>query len=288
VTSALLDFLPNDQYTYDQLTILTKFNHMVKKSEYERTKRRKKRLPSQGELVPQAGEERSKRQIRADRILDAALELLQRWGYKKTTIDDIAKQAGVAKGTVYLHWKTREALFSALSFREWTSIMEEFKLRLKENPAGATLSGLTRIIITISANNPLLRAALQQDTEMLGDLAHSELGQETLRLRLGLTQTYLDFLRSKRLIRDDLDPQTQIRMLVAIIMGFFVTNQFLPPDFQFTSDELIDSVTETIHRTFEPAETPDPQALVEGQQALSEMLDNLILAVTQKYKEMSK
>ena len=67
-------------------------------------------MPSQGEQIPSGGE-RTKREIRAERILDAALELLQRWGYRKTTIEDIAKQAGVAKGTVYLHWKTRDALF---------------------------------------------------------------------------------------------------------------------------------------------------------------------------------
>ncbi len=59
-------------------------------------------------------EDRSRRQERADRILDAAAELILRWGYRKTTIDDIAKQAGVAKGTIYLHWKTREDLFMAL------------------------------------------------------------------------------------------------------------------------------------------------------------------------------
>ncbi len=34
---------------------------------------------------------------RAQRILDAVEELTLRWGYSKTTIDDIAKQAGVAK-----------------------------------------------------------------------------------------------------------------------------------------------------------------------------------------------
>ena len=45
-------------------------------------------------------EEKSKRQDRARRILDAAAELIQRWGYNKTTIDDIARQAGGAKGTI--------------------------------------------------------------------------------------------------------------------------------------------------------------------------------------------
>jgi len=61
---------------------------------------------------------RTKQQERAERILDAAAELLLRWGYKRVTIDDIAKQAEIGSGTIYLHWKTRDALFETLMMRE--------------------------------------------------------------------------------------------------------------------------------------------------------------------------
>lgn len=54
---------------------------------------------------------RGHRQLRAERILDTTAELLCQHGYKRVTIDDVARRAGVGKGTVYLHWKTREALF---------------------------------------------------------------------------------------------------------------------------------------------------------------------------------
>jgi AcrR family transcriptional regulator len=40
---------------------------------------------------------------RADRILDAAGDLLLRLGYRKVTIEDVAQRAGIGKGTVYLH-----------------------------------------------------------------------------------------------------------------------------------------------------------------------------------------
>ncbi|WP_163569887.1 helix-turn-helix domain-containing protein [Fodinicola feengrottensis] len=64
------------------------------------------------------------RGVRAERVLDAAAELIVRWGYDKTTIEDIARaRRGRAKGTIYLHWKTREDLFIALLRREsgWPS-----------------------------------------------------------------------------------------------------------------------------------------------------------------------
>ena len=86
----------------------------------------------------------AKREARAHRILDAAAELILRWGYNKTTIDDIARQAGVAKGTIYLHWKGREELFAALMLRERLALSDDLRERLAADPAGATLRGLVR------------------------------------------------------------------------------------------------------------------------------------------------
>jgi AcrR family transcriptional regulator len=48
-------------------------------------------------------------------ILAAALELFGRYGYRRTSIDDIARQAGIAKGTVYLYVESKETLFRSLS-----------------------------------------------------------------------------------------------------------------------------------------------------------------------------
>ena len=47
-------------------------------------------------------------ETREEAILDAADRLLARYGYKKMTIDDLAREAGIGKGTVYLHFKSKE------------------------------------------------------------------------------------------------------------------------------------------------------------------------------------
>ena len=44
-------------------------------------------------------------------ILDATDRLLGRLGYQKTTIDDLAREAGVARRTVYLHFPSKEEIF---------------------------------------------------------------------------------------------------------------------------------------------------------------------------------
>jgi AcrR family transcriptional regulator len=46
----------------------------------------------------------------ADRILDAADRLLARYGYQKMTIDDLAREVGIGKGTVYLHFRSKEEI----------------------------------------------------------------------------------------------------------------------------------------------------------------------------------
>jgi AcrR family transcriptional regulator len=45
-----------------------------------------------------------------DRILDAADRLLARYGYQKMTIDDLAREVGIGKGTVYLHFRSKEEI----------------------------------------------------------------------------------------------------------------------------------------------------------------------------------
>jgi AcrR family transcriptional regulator len=43
-----------------------------------------------------------------DLILDAAERLLSRYGYDKMTMEDLAREVGVAKGTLYLHFPSKE------------------------------------------------------------------------------------------------------------------------------------------------------------------------------------
>ena len=58
------------------------------------------------------------RAARRDQIIVAAAECFARTGYHATTMADIAEAAGVSKGTPYLYFPGKEALFIAL-YEEW-------------------------------------------------------------------------------------------------------------------------------------------------------------------------
>ena len=50
-------------------------------------------------------------------ILDAALRVFGQYGYRRTSMDDIAREADIAKGTIYLSFTSKEEVFQALSQR---------------------------------------------------------------------------------------------------------------------------------------------------------------------------
>lgn len=229
-------------------------------------------MPRQGDETNLPQEESSKRQERANRILDATAELIQRWGYKKTTIDDIARQAGVAKGTIYLHWKTREDLFVALLIRERLAAGQALVQQLASDSEGGTLHGMTKYVMLAALKNPLLKAVMLQDTEMLGGLVRTEIGQTDVKQRIEASRGFLEHLRSNGLIRTDLDLDTELYMLTAITTGFMVVDQFMPENHRFPIEAVADMAAEAVRRAFEARE-PTPEEQQEAKMVFRHVID---------------
>lgn len=57
---------------------------------------------------------RRRKEARPGEILEAALDLFAEKGFAATKLTEVAKRAGVSKGTVYLYYESKEALFQAL------------------------------------------------------------------------------------------------------------------------------------------------------------------------------
>jgi AcrR family transcriptional regulator len=228
-----------------------------------------------------------RREQRAQRILDVAAALILRWGYNKTTIDDIARQAGVAKGTIYLHWKTREGLFAALMLRERLALAEDFRQRLLGDPSGATLRGMLKHSALALMQRPLLKAALLRDMEVIGKLAHSERSADMLAERLMGFTTYLEFLRQRDLVRTDLDLRVQVYILGAIFMGFFLLAPLMPDDWTLADEELADVMAETVHRALEPQRAISPDELQTAAQAFMQYVNRDLAMIQEQLQDES-
>jgi len=82
------------------------------------TEASKARKRGAARVVDEAAAPASNRAVRAAErraaIVEAALEEFIARGFAATRLDDIARRAGVAKGTIYLHFKDKESMFEEL------------------------------------------------------------------------------------------------------------------------------------------------------------------------------
>ncbi len=221
---------------------------------------------------------------RAIRILEAALELVARWGYDKTSIDDIARAAGVAKGTIYLHFESREALFVALLRRERLLALETVRADLTRAAGAVSLTDLVRASVAAASGRPLLRALLVKDTEVLGRLRRERApGDREGAGRRGF-HAYLERLRSLGVIRSDQPVTVQVGILSTILAGALVAPMLLPKEIFEGGPAPHEMVAEIVARTFEPPRRVSKSIAQEASAATLRYVDAETGAARQKLR----
>ena len=71
------------------------------------------------------------REERAALILEAAQQVFNDKGYYDASIDEIAARAGIAKGTVYLHFSSKEDLVVALFVQQFTEFLAQIEQTIR-------------------------------------------------------------------------------------------------------------------------------------------------------------
>ncbi len=100
-----------------------------------------------------------------DAILDATDRLLARFGYRKMTVEDIAAEAGIGKGSVYLHFSSKEEVVLSHIDRIVDRLREHLKEIAHSDATAAErlrLMLLTRVLFRFDS--------IQHYTQSLNDL----------------------------------------------------------------------------------------------------------------------
>lgn len=79
------------------------------------------------------------RNRRKEQILSAAIELVEKQGFEKTTMDEIAELAELSKGTLYLYFRDKSALHQSIKKKGLSLIHTEFLKILQEDINGAEI-----------------------------------------------------------------------------------------------------------------------------------------------------
>ncbi|MCE4942594.1 TetR/AcrR family transcriptional regulator [Streptomyces noursei] len=185
---------------------------------------------------------------RGERILEAAGELLVAWGYRRVTIDEIARRAAVGKGTVYLHWKTKDALLLAVVLRAKSRSLHAQLARMRADPREILPSRMMRGYYLDFLAEPVLRALYTDDVDVLGrlnDVAKKELA-ELMAFNDGILLRYLAVLREHGLVRTDIDVRHQQYVLMSTATGFFMAEAMLADHAPDTPEVRADLLAATI------------------------------------------
>jgi AcrR family transcriptional regulator len=96
---------------------------------------------------------------RHQRILDAALQVFSRKGYRDASVDDIAGTAQTSKGGVYFHFPNKEAIFLALLNRTATRLLEKIAKAAEstDDPIAKADAVLLTVLRTFAKHRALAR-----------------------------------------------------------------------------------------------------------------------------------
>jgi AcrR family transcriptional regulator len=97
---------------------------------------------------------------RRQAILVAALKLLGKDDYPEISISSVARKAGVAKGTIFLYFRTKEELFLQLQVEEYKSWFNDINARIhvflqQENKAG-NIDEFVKMVVSSATGHPTL------------------------------------------------------------------------------------------------------------------------------------
>lgn len=65
----------------------------------------------------------TKRQRTRARLIDAAVDVIREHGFYRTTLDQVARRAGMTRGAIYGNFKNRDALFLAVVETRWRPLI---------------------------------------------------------------------------------------------------------------------------------------------------------------------
>jgi AcrR family transcriptional regulator len=110
------------------------------------------------------------------RILEAATNLFIQQGYRKTSVDEVAREAGVAKGTVYLYYKTKsDLLMHAIGYEKMRFVGDVFEMFQQDISDRDKLREYLRQVFVLVTQMPLVSRLMSGDREILLAMEEADL-----------------------------------------------------------------------------------------------------------------
>jgi AcrR family transcriptional regulator len=142
-------------------------------------------------------------------------------------MDDIANEAGVSKGALYLVWPGKEELFDALFEHEMKQLVMDLRGRVEADSQGGSIASLYGHTLLALQNSPLICALYTRDGRVLGDFVHRQDPQRYTQ-RLLMSTESITRMQAAGLLRSDIRPEVMTYLFSLLALGFLSISGVIP------------------------------------------------------------
>lgn len=213
--------------------------------------------------------QKSNNEEREQRILDAASDLIVHFGYDKTTVSDIATEAGISKGAIYLHYKSKDELFEALLIREMQDYSLTWFERLETDPTGGTIGGMYKNTLYALNKSPFMAALFKRDNRILGSYLHKPDNFFRKQQEYNTRFIFVKMMQDAGVMRDDLDANVIAHIMDILAYGLVSVGDIKNEEFIPETKDTIEVIAEIMDRALTP-DNVDPTA---GKEVLRQIME---------------
>lgn len=187
---------------------------------------------------------------RRERLLDAAARLFARWGFAKTSVDEIAREAGISKGAVYLEFPDKEGLLNAVVHREIARYSEDWLQRFAQDPGEWSFARMFQHSIAAVHANPFVKALLTRDQRVLGRVLQrdTDFVAHTIAMRTEL----FNRLQDAGAMRADIPAPVLAYLMSAIGYGLTAGSEVIPEQHKVPFEEALGALALLLDRGLTP------------------------------------
>jgi AcrR family transcriptional regulator len=162
-----------------------------------------------------------------DALLDAARAGILAVGWRRTTLTDVARRAGVSRMTIYRRWPDMQTLLADLMTREWAVVVEDAALTEAASPLQRLAGGVAASVKELRGNE-LFTKILEVDPELLLPYLLDRRGR-TQDAILALVEAVIAEGQADGSVRGG-DPRLLARSLMLTAHGFALSTQTMTGD----------------------------------------------------------
>ena len=186
-------------------------------------------------------------------ILEKSESILLKYGYSKSTIDEIAYAAKLGKGTIYLHWRSKDDLFQALFYKISAEIVNQLLLAVQTDISILQFDKFISTIYRICHEKELIVALFTRDNKLLGRFLDYRGSSESQMMKLNSLKNSLHMYRQNKLIKDNLSIEAQAHAINMLLIAIFTYDNYITEEMSI--DQKVEILENIVRSTFVP-ETP--------------------------------